>query len=138
DFRIIGYGKSEMDDLATAAAQAQGRRVTPDPFPERGSFFRSDQFHFARIGVPALYGGSGIDLVNGGGARRRRPEDAFIAERYHTPQDQVTPDWDLTGAAQDLSLFYSVGRELADGEQWPKWRANAEFRAAREASRPGG
>src|SRR5262249_5814117 len=98
DLTVIGFGKSQMDDLITAAAAAQGRRITPDPFPERGSFFRSDQFHFARVGVPVLYTGGGIDLVNGGEARGRALQDAFIANRYHKPQDQITPDWDLTGA----------------------------------------
>lgn len=136
DITVIGYGKSEMDDLITAAAQAQGRRVTPDPFPERGSFFRSDQFHFARIGVPVLYTGAGIDLLNGGEARGRQLQDDYIANRYHKPQDEVAPDWDMSGGSEDLSLLYGIGRTLADGTSWPQWRANAEFRAAREASRP--
>jgi Zn-dependent M28 family amino/carboxypeptidase len=135
DFSITGYGKSEMDDLAARAAQAQGRRVTPDPFPEAGYFFRSDQFHFARIGVPVLYGRSGIDLVNGGEARGREFDADYRTNRYHKPQDQVTPNWDLAGGSQDLELFYNVGRDLADGTSWPAWRPDAEFRAAREAAR---
>lgn len=134
DFGIVGYGKSEMDDIATEAAQAQGRRVTPDQMPERGGFFRSDQFHFARIGVPVLYGGSGMDLVEGGEARGRAMREAYTAHHYHQPSDEVSPDWDLSGGAQDLELFYAVGRRLADGEEWPRWRPDAEFRAARVQS----
>ncbi len=136
DLTIIGYGKSEMDDLAAAATQAQGRRIRPDPFPERGSFFRSDQFNFARIGVPVLYTGAGIDLLNGGEARGRALQDDFIANRYHKPQDEVTPDWDMSGATEDLNVLYSVGRGLADGNAWPAWRPDAEFRAARQTSHP--
>jgi Zn-dependent M28 family amino/carboxypeptidase len=136
DVTIIGYGKSEMDDLATNAAQRLGLRIRPDPFPERGSFFRSDQFNFARIGVPVLYTGAGIDLVNGGEARGRALQDDYITNRYHKPQDQLTPDWDMSGASEDLQMLYNVGRGLADGSAWPAWRPDAEFRAAREATHP--
>jgi len=136
DLIIIGYGKSEMDDLATAAVQAQGRRVRPDPFPERGSFFRADQFNFARIGVPVLYTAAGIDLLNGGETRGTALVNDFVAHRYHSPQDQITPDWDMSGASEDLHVLYNVGRNLAEGEAWPAWRPNAEFRAAREATHP--
>ncbi len=135
DFTITGYGKSEMDDLAEAAARAQGRRVTPDPHPERGHFFRSDQFNFARRGVPVLDGGSGVDLIEGGEARGRALGDDYLEHRYHKPQDEISPDWDLAGASEDLALFYAVGRRLADSQSWPQWRADAEFRAAREASK---
>ena len=136
DITEVGFGKSEMDDLLARAAATQGRRVTADPFAERGSFFRSDQYHFARIGVPVLYTGGGVDLVNGGVSRGRALEDAFIANRYHKPQDEIQPDWDLTGAEQDLQLLHMVGHDLANSADWPQWRPNAEFRAAREASRP--
>lgn len=135
DFVIVGHGKSEMDDYAEAVARTQGRRITPDPNPERGSFFRSDQFHFARLGVPVLYGGGGLDLVNGGEERGRALRDEYVTYRYHKPQDEVTPDWEMSGAEEDLELLYRVGRDLADSEAWPAWRADAEFRAAREASR---
>jgi Zn-dependent M28 family amino/carboxypeptidase len=136
DLTIISYGKSEMDDLVDAATRAQGRRIRPDAFPERGSFFRSDQFNFARIGVPVLYTGSGIDLVNGGEERGRALVNDYVAHRYHSPQDQVSPDWDMSGATQDLNVLYDVGRGLAQGSSWPAWRPNAEFRAARQATHP--
>ncbi|MGE0045504.1 MAG: M28 family metallopeptidase, partial [Hyphomonadaceae bacterium] len=136
DVEVVGYGKSEMDDLITEAAAAQGRRVVPEAFPEHGSFYRSDQLSFARIGVPVLYAGSGNDLVNGGEERGRQLSEDYIANRYHKPSDEVTDDWDMTGASQDLQLLYNVGRRLADSDMWPRWRENAEFRAIREASRP--
>ena len=135
DFVVVGYGKSEMDELAAAAAEAQGRRITPDPNPERGGFFRSDQFNFARVGVPVLYGAGGLDLINGGEARGRELRDRYLVQGYHKPGDEVTPDWDMRGAADDLSLLYAVGRELVDSDAWPQWRAETEFRATRQASR---
>jgi Zn-dependent M28 family amino/carboxypeptidase len=138
DLTIVSYGKSEMDDLAAAALQAQGRRVRPDPFPERGSFFRSDQFNFARIGVPVLYTASGIDMLNGGEAAGTAAVNDYIAHRYHSPQDEYSPSWDMSGATEDLTALYNIGRGLADGSSWPAWRANAEFRAAREATHPSG
>lgn len=136
DLTIVSYGKSEMDDLTAAALQAQGRRVRPDPFPERGSFFRSDQFNFARIGVPVLYVSSGIDMLNGGEAAGTAAVNDYIAHRYHSPQDEYSPTWDMSGGSEDLTALYNVGRGLADGSSWPAWRPNAEFRAAREATHP--
>ncbi len=134
DIEVIGIGKSEMDDLLTQAAQAAGRRVTPDSSPEHGYFFRSDQLHFAQLGIPVLYTSNGVDMVVGGSERGNAINAAYIANNYHKPSDEVTPEWDMTGGAQDLELLYSVGRELAEGSSWPQWRAGAEFRAARTAS----
>lgn len=131
---VVGYGKNSMEDLLRTAAAAQGRVVQPEAFPERGSFYRSDHFNLARIGIPVLYAGGGTDLVNGGEARGRALQDAYIAERYHKPDDEITPDWDITGGVQDLQLFYEVGRTLAYGSAWPVWRPEAEFAAAREQS----
>jgi Zn-dependent M28 family amino/carboxypeptidase len=128
---IVGSGKSEMDDLFSAVAEKAGRTVKPDQFPERGSFFRSDQFHFARVGVPVLYTDSGIDLVNGGEERGKALDEAYIASRYHKPQDEIQADWDMSGAAQDLELLYQTARGIADGSTWPQWRADAEFREVR-------
>ncbi len=134
DLEIIGMGKSEMDDIATQAAQAQGRRITPDSNPEAGYFFRSDQLHFAQIGIPVLYTKRGIDLVNGGEERGRALMQDYVAHNYHKPSDEVTDAWDMTGGSQDVHLLYDVGRRLIDGNEWPRWRDNAEFRAARVAS----
>ena len=135
DIEVVGFGKSEMDDLITQAAAAQGRRVAPDSNPEAGYFYRSDHLHFAQLGIPVLYTSNGIDMVEGGEERGRAMNEAYTANNYHKPSDEVTPDWDMTGGAQDLELMYAVGRRLADGDEWPQWRENAEFRAAREASR---
>jgi Zn-dependent M28 family amino/carboxypeptidase len=134
DIEIVGFGKSEMDDLATRAAQAQGRRIEPDSNPEAGYFFRSDQLHLAQLGIPVLYTSNGTDMLEGGVARGRALNDAYTANNYHKPSDEVTPEWDMSGGVEDLELLYAVGRGLTDSNAWPQWRANAEFRAARQQS----
>jgi Zn-dependent M28 family amino/carboxypeptidase len=134
DIEVVGFGKSEMDDLITQAARAQGRRVEPDSSPEAGYFFRSDQLHLAQLGIPVLYTSNGIDMIEGGVARGRALNDAYVANNYHKPSDEVTPEWDMSGGVEDLQLLYMVGRQLADNNSWPQWRENAEFRAARQAS----
>ncbi len=133
EMMVVGYGQSNLDQMLTEAAQTQNRAVNPEAFPERGSFYRSDHFNLAKIGVPVLYAGSGTDLVDGGRERGRALSEAYVANRYHKPDDEITPDWDLTGATMDLELLYAVGRRLADGEEWPVWGETSEFRAAREA-----
>ena len=134
DIEIVGMGKSEMDDLAVAAARAQGRRVEPDSNPEAGYFYRSDQLHLAQLGIPVLYTSNGIDMVEGGVERGRALNETYTANNYHKPSDEVTPEWNMSGGVEDLQLLYAVGRELADNNSWPQWRANAEFRAARQQS----
>jgi Zn-dependent M28 family amino/carboxypeptidase len=134
DIEVVGFGKSEMDDLITQAAAGQGRRVAPDSNPEAGYFYRSDHLHFAQLGIPVLYTSNGVDMVEGGEARGRAMNDAYTANNYHKPSDEMTPEWNMAGGAQDVELMYAVGRRLADSSEWPEWRENAEFRAARTAS----
>jgi Zn-dependent M28 family amino/carboxypeptidase len=135
DIEVVGYGKSELDDLITDAARAQGRRVEPDSSPEAGYFYRSDHLHFAQLGIPVLYTSNGLDMLDGGTERGAALNAAYVANDYHKPSDEVTDQWNMAGGVQDLELLYSVGRRLAESEDWPEWRANAEFRAAREESR---
>lgn len=133
---VVGYGKSELETYLDQAASAQGRRVEAEPSPERGSFFRSDHFSLARVGIPMLYASSGEDLVEGGPEAGSAAVEDYIVNRYHGPSDEYDPNWDWTGAIQDLELYYTIGRELADTTEWPNWNLDAEFRAARDASRP--
>jgi Zn-dependent M28 family amino/carboxypeptidase len=135
DVEVVGFGKSQMDDLFAEALRAQGRRVAPDSSPEAGYFYRSDHLHFAQLGIPVLYTSNGIDMLDGGTERGNAINSAYVANDYHKPSDEVTEAWDMTGGAEDLEALYAVGRRLADGNEWPEWRANAEFRAAREESR---
>jgi Zn-dependent M28 family amino/carboxypeptidase len=135
DVVLIGQGQSDLEDRLTAAAARQGRTITPDARPERGLFYRADHFAFAKRGVPVLLLmalGGGVDLVNGGRERGDRWVTDFTANCYHQTCDEWSPDLDLSGAAQDVSLFYDIGRELAFGRAWPQWNAGSEFRAIRE------
>jgi Zn-dependent M28 family amino/carboxypeptidase len=134
DVVVVGYGSSEMEDLVINAASGQQRIVKPEEHPERGYFYRSDHFNFAKKGVPMLYAESGSDH------RELGPE--FFAERaadyqehrYHAPADEVLDDWDLRGAEEDLEMFFSVGLAVAESEDWPEWYEGNEFRAIRESS----
>jgi len=135
DFEITGAGKSELEDMMKTLVAAQGRVVKPEPNPERGSYFRSDHFSFAKLGVPMFDGGAGEDLVVGGEAAGHAATLDYIANRYHKPQDEYDPKWDWSGAVEDLTLYYRLGRELADGDAWPNWYKTAEFRAIRDKQR---
>ena len=137
DVILIGDGQSEMEDLLARMAASQGRVVTPDSHPERGLFYRADHFSLAKRGVPVLLLmalGGGADLVEGGREAGDAWVSAFTDQCYHQPCDDWSADWDLRGAAQDGSLAYRIGRELAFSDMWPQWRAGSEFRAVRERS----
>lgn len=135
DFVVVGAGKSELEDMIVPLVKAQSRVLVAEPTPERGYYFRSDHFSFAKLGVPMFYGESGEDLVNGGVAAGHAAAEDYVANRYHKPQDEYDARWNWAGAVEDLSLFYGLGRELADGDRWPNWYKTAEFRAIRDASR---
>ena len=137
DVVLIGKGQSDLEDRLAAAAARQGRTVTPDARPERGLFYRADHFAFAKRGVPVLLVmalGGGVDLVKGGREAGDRWVTDFTANCYHQACDEWRPDLDFSGAAQDVALFYDIGRALAFGRDWPQWNSGSEFRAIRERS----
>jgi Zn-dependent M28 family amino/carboxypeptidase len=137
DVVLIGKGQSDLEDRLAAAAARQGRTITPDARPERGLFYRADHFAFAKRGVPVLLLmalGGGVDLVNGGREAGDRWVSEFTANCYHQTCDEWRPDLDFSGAAEDVALFYDIGRDLAFGGDWPQWNAGSEFRAIREQS----
>ncbi len=136
DVTIVGYGNSELDGYVERAAAEQGRIVRPDPEPEKGFFFRSDHFSFAKKGVPALYVAPGIDDVARGEEYGRAARADYTANRYHKPADEYDPSWDLRGARQDLQLLFTVGYRLAASDRWPAWNDGTAFKATREAERP--
>ena len=133
DITLIGLGNSELDDYVVAAAKDQGRVVNGDPEPEKGMFYRSDHFSFAKQGVPALDPIAGVDNVEHGAAWGRQQEQKWTAGRYHKPSDRYEPSWDLTGAVEDLNLLFAVGQRLANETSWPNWRTGTEFRAKRDS-----
>jgi Zn-dependent M28 family amino/carboxypeptidase len=137
DVVVVGPGKSELEPYLQRAAAYQQRVIVPEPTPEKGFYYRSDHFSLARQGVPMIYFDSGEDLVNGGKAAGAAAAADYTANRYHGPKDEYNPNWDWSGAMEDLRLFYWIGRELAESEAWPNWYPTAEFRAARDRSRGG-
>jgi Zn-dependent M28 family amino/carboxypeptidase len=133
DLTLIGYGASDLDDYARAAAAEQSRTVHGDAEPEKGYYYRSDHFNFAKMGVPALNPDEGVDFVNKSGEYGQKVRDNWTANIYHTPKDVVTPEWDLSGAAQDLKLLFAVGYRVAQAERIPEWKPGNEFKAVRDA-----
>ena len=137
DVVLIGAGQSELEALLAQRAAAQSRTITPDARPERGLAFRADHFPFAKRGVPALVLmglGGGHDLVNGGRVAGDRWVAEFTDQCYHQACDRWSENWDLRGAAQDVTLVYEMARDLANSRDWPQWNAGSEFRAMRDAS----
>jgi Zn-dependent M28 family amino/carboxypeptidase len=137
DLIIIGYGQSELDDYATEVAQQQGRYIVPDQEPEKGYFFRSDHFNFAKIGIPALYAEGGLDSKKHGKEWGTARKQEYTANRYHKPFDEYDPaNWDLSGMVQDAQLFYEIGYTLSQESSYPQWKPGSEFKAIREADQP--
>jgi Zn-dependent M28 family amino/carboxypeptidase len=137
DVVLIGAGQNALEDMLAEAAKRQGRTITPDAKPERALFYRADHFSMARRGVPVLLLmglGGGADLVKGGREAGDRWVSDYTTHAYHTTGDVWSADWDLRGAAQDVALFYEIGKELAVGGKWPNWREDSEFRPVRDAS----
>ncbi len=137
DVVVVGAGKSELEPMLAAAAARQSRRIEPEPTPEKGYYYRSDHFSFAKLGVPMLDAGSGIDVRGKGKAFGQAAHDDYTAHRYHQPSDEYDENWDWSGAIEDLALYYNIGRQLAMSRAWPNWYPTAEFRAVRDASREG-
>lgn len=134
DITSVGLGLSSLDELLIDAAKAKGRVVRGDPEPEKGSYYRSDHFEFAKLGVPALNGKGGIDFIGkpeGFGLAKR---DEYTKNDYHKVSDEVKPGWDLSGAVEDAALLLEVGRRVADGGRYPEWKPGAEFKAVRDAA----
>ncbi len=132
DITIIGYGNSTLDDLVQAVAREQGRVVRPDPEPEKGFFYRSDHFNFAKQGVPALYTDPGVDYIGRPAGWGLRMREKYTAENYHKPSDEYDPHWDLSGAIEDLHLLFEVGYRVANEDAYPQWKPGTEFKAKRE------
>jgi Zn-dependent M28 family amino/carboxypeptidase len=134
DFNISGSAKLDLLDRLVAKAKGWDMRLSPDPKPEAGYFFRSDHFPFAKRGVPAISFGSGKDWVEGGTQAGLADEAAYTEKNYHQPSDAFDPAWTFTGMARDLEVLYAVGAELANSTAWPNWARDSEFRVTRDKS----
>ncbi len=135
DVVVIGLGASDLDDYARAAAAEQGgRSLRGDAEPEKGFYYRSDHFNFAKVGVPAFDPESGIEYVGKDAAYGRKTRDEYTENDYHKPSDEIKPGWELSGAVQDLQLFFTIGYRVASAARYPEWKAGNEFKAIRDKS----
>ncbi len=134
DIEIIGLGQSTLDDVVEKVAAGQGRVVRPDSEPEKGFYFRSDHFSFAKQGVPALDPDSGIDYIGKPAGWGLKMRNQYTEEDYHKPSDKIKPYWDLSGAIEDLRLLGEVGYDVANAKSMPHWKPGSEFRLIREKS----
>ncbi|MEC8474708.1 MAG: M28 family peptidase, partial [Planctomycetota bacterium] len=131
DVNVIGNGKSNLDAIVEQIAKSQNRVVTPDLFPDRGYYYRSDQFSLAKIGVPGVYLHSGINVVGKPTGWGKEQLEKWVEETYHQPSDEYQTSWNLSGAIQDLQLLALVGLKIAQDDEIPQWNAGDEFEAAR-------
>jgi Zn-dependent M28 family amino/carboxypeptidase len=127
DLGYVGLGKSSLDTVVTEVARAQGRTIHGDAFPDRGAFYRSDQFSFAKIGVPSIYVRGGPSFLGRPPGYGKEVVEAFERTHYHQPSDEVDPNWDWSGAVQDAQLLLVTGVRIANARGLPSWNAGDEF-----------
>jgi Zn-dependent M28 family amino/carboxypeptidase len=107
--------------------------MNPNSQPEKGSFYRADQFEFSKVGIPSLYTGAGRDVIGKPPAFGQQKKDEFVAKHYHQPSDEVNPQWDVSGGAEDVQLLFEVGYQVANGATYPEWKSDNEFKSRRDA-----
>ncbi len=134
DLVVVGLGASDLDDYAAAAAREQNRTLKPDAEPEKGFYYRSDHFNFAKKGVPAFDPDAGVDYIGKPSDYGQKKRDKYTSVDYHKPSDQIKNDWDLAGATDDARLFLAMGYRVAQAEKFPEWKVGNEFRSIREAA----
>ena len=133
DLVVVGYGNSTLEDVLKDVVAPAGRILVPDPEPEKGYFYRSDHFEFAKKGVPALYLDGGTQFIGKDSTFGRTKRDEYTTRDYHKPSDEVKADWDLSGAVDDTRAFFQVGYRVLNGDAWPSWKPGNEFKARRDS-----
>ena len=132
DIEDLSNNNSTLDDMLAAAAKRNGRVMKPNSQPEKGGFYRADHFEFSKLGVPALYIGGGKEVIGKPAEFGQQKKDDYTAHHYHQVSDEVNPEWDLSGAAQDMQLLFEVGYQVANGNKFPEWKSGTEFKAKRD------
>lgn len=132
DVTVVGLGNSTIDDVLRQAAAEKKRVLRPDPEPEKGFYYRSDHFNFAKVGVPALDPNDGIDFIGKPAGWGKMKRDEYTEHDYHKPSDEIKPDWDLSGGVEDLRLLMTVGYRVANADKHPEWKPGTEFKAKRD------
>jgi Zn-dependent M28 family amino/carboxypeptidase len=133
DIEVVGSNASTLDDLGAAVAAEQGRVIRADTDSEKGYYYRSDHFEFAKVGVPAYFTRSGLDFIGQPEGYGLKLREAYLANDYHKVTDEVRPDWTMLGAAQNATFLLEVGLRAARAPDWPAWKPGTEFKARREA-----
>ena len=133
DIEDLSDNNSTLDDLLAAAAKHNGRVMTPNSEPEKGNFYRADHFEFSKRTVPSLYTRGGKDFIGKPANFGQQKRDDYTAHHYHQVSDEVDPNWDLSGAAQDIQLLFEVGYQVVNGDKFPEWKSGTEFKAKRDA-----
>jgi Zn-dependent M28 family amino/carboxypeptidase len=134
DITMLGLGKSDLDDRVRAIAATQGRVVVPDQYPDKGFFYRSDQFNFAKLGVPSAYFDNGTEVLGRPVGWGKQKQTDYEEHHYHQPSDELTPDWDFAGAIEDVRLCFLLGSQIANASRMPEWKPGDEFEAARKSA----
>ena len=133
DMTIIGFGNSGLDDYAVAVLNKYGRYASPDPTPEKGSYFRSDHFSFANEGVPSLYLSKGSDDIEHGKEWSLAESEKWVMANYHKPTDNYEPDkWKFDGMIEDIKVYFEVGYDLSNTLEFPDWNAGSPFKSVRD------
>ena len=132
DIVVYGYGQSDLEDYAEVSAKKQGRVIVPDPVPSSGLYYRSDHFNFAKVGIPSLFTGSGVDHITHGKEWGLKQVAEFTKSRYHSPQDDFNGITDRSGIVEDVRLLFDLGYRLSNETTFPEWKQGSEFKAARD------
>ena len=133
DLIVVGKGNSELDLVLEYAAAQDGKYLIPDAEPEKGFYYRSDHFAFAKQGVPALYVDGGLDVVGKGKDYGHKKKDEYTNIDYHAVSDEIKEDWDFSGMVEDARILFRVGYAISQHNEWPQWSEGTEFKAKREA-----
>jgi Zn-dependent M28 family amino/carboxypeptidase len=133
DFTVIGLGNSTLDDVLADVLRTDQRTVRPDPEPEKGFYYRSDHFEFAKAGVPALDVDAGTNFIGKPPEYGMTKRNQYTEKDYHQPSDEIKPDWDLSGAVADARVLFKVGYRVAQSDTLPQWKPGTEFKAKRDS-----
>ena len=134
DITFVGLGKSSLDTVARRVAEYQGRELKPDQFPDRGAFYRSDQFNFAKIGVPAFYFRGGTEFIGRPDGWGEARINDYTDQHYHQPSDEFSNDWEFDGMIDDARFGFWAGLIVANASNLPAWNPGDEFVAARRSA----
>ena len=133
DMTVIGLGNSELDDYARDAAAEQGRVLRPDAEPEKGFYYRSDHFNFAKVGVPALYPDAGRRLHRQAGGYGQQKRDEYTTQRLPLAVRRGEGPAGISsrrGRGRPVAVCRRLSRRQR--RRYPEWKPGNEFNAARD------